>query len=387
MAEPGASTPAELSFLTHLRIVRRQTTRLAVLIGITIAAFTLTRWMAGLMRELHRGDAAQWQLIGQGRLATGDISGAITALRRAGMMDGENRQVQLDLAGAYRAAGEYDAAREVLRQLREKYPDDAEVSLLLATLEARTGRTEEAIRQYQATLLALWGPEQLARRRTLRTEFIEFLLAHDEKARALSETLLLAGEITRDAASHVQTGELFLRAGDPARALVQFEAALALNPRDRQTFGRAGDAAFQAGNFRLAARYLGRADADDRTRDLRPIVDAIVALDPLLPGLSTSERQRRVATAAGRLATELEACRAARCERGDPGCADVEALVAELAAARTARSRVRAREESVDAGLATVTAVAERAAAVCDADSVVIRALQSIAAHHGVGQS
>jgi tetratricopeptide (TPR) repeat protein len=342
--------------------------------------------MAGTMRELHRGDAAQWQLLGEARLSAGDTASAITALRRAGAMNGEDRQVQLELARAYHAAGEYDAARDVLHRLRENYPDDAEVSLRLATLEAQTGRTQEAIRHYQATLLALWGPEQLVRRRNLRGEYIEFLLGRGENARGLSETLLLAGEITDDVPSHLRVGELFLRAGDAARALAQFEAALDLEPRNSTAFARAGDAAFQAGNFRLAARYLARAEENARTRELRPIVDTIVALDPLLPGLSTAERHRRVLTAGARLAGELEACRTDRCSGEDPQCRPIEALAEELASARKSLARRRASDESVDAGLSTVTALSARVAEACGREPVITRALALIAAHHGVGQ-
>lgn len=371
--------------LAHLRIVQRQTTRLAVLIGITIAAFGVTRWMAGVVRDLHRGDAAQWQVLGQERLAAGDTAGAITALRHAAAMDGEDRRAQLELASAYRAAGEYDAGRAVLRELRDRYPDDAEVSLRLATLEAQTGQIEEAIRHYQATLLALWGPEQLERRRQLRGQYIAFLLERDQAARALSETLLLAGEITDDVASHLHVGELFLRAGDPDRALVQFEAALELEPRHQAALARAGDAAFQAGSFRLAQRYLARAGDDARTRELRPLVETIVALDPLLPGLSTAERHRRVLTAAARLSGELEACRKERCDAGDPQCAALEGLVKELDATRGSLRRRRASDESVDAGLSTVTAISARVSATCGAGGTVTRALDLIAAHHGVG--
>ncbi|HEY0874851.1 MAG TPA: tetratricopeptide repeat protein, partial [Vicinamibacterales bacterium] len=268
---------------------------------------------------------------------------------------------------------------------RERHPDDAEISLRLARLEAQTGRTEEAIRHYQSTLLALWGPQQLARRRDLRVQYIEFLLGSNENARALSETLLLAGEISDDVPSRLQVGELFLRAGDAARALTQFEGALTLEPRNRTALARAGDAAFQAGNFRLAARYLARADDDARTRELRPLVETIVALDPLLPGLSTAERQRRVLAAASQLATELDGCRADRCDRGDPQCAAIGALAEELASTRASLRRRRPSDESVDAGLSTVTAMAERVAAVCGAESRVVRALGLIAAHHGVG--
>jgi tetratricopeptide (TPR) repeat protein len=301
-------------------------------------------------------------------------------------MDGEDRHVQLELARAYRAAGEYEASRDVLRRLRGRFPDDAEISLRLATLEAQTGRTEEAIRQYQSTLLALWGPQQLDRRRDLRGQYIEFLLARDENARALSETLLLAGEITDDVASHLRVGELFLRAGDAARALAQFEGALDLDPRNRSAFARAGDAAFQAGHFRLAARYLARAEDDTRTRELRPLVETIVALDPLLPGLTTAERHRRVVAAAGQLASELDGCRKDRCDRGDPQCAAVEALAEELAATRSSLRRRRPSDASVDAGLSTVTAMSERVGAACGTGSSVVRALGLIAAHHGVGQ-
>lgn len=384
--EPQTYTPAPLPFIARLRIVRRQTTRLGILVVITVAAFGLTRWMAGTARAMHRDDAARWHALGQERLAVGDTAGAITALRNAAMMNPEARAVQLELAAAYRAAGAAADARSVLLRMREQFPEDPEVNLRLATLEAENGRTEEAIRHYQATLLALWGPQQLDRRRSLRIRYIEFLLAHELGPRALSETLLLAGEIPDDAASHLTVGDLLLRSGDPRRGLIQFEAALELEPRNLDALARAGEAAFETGSFRLAHRYLTRAAGEPRSAALLVLVDTIISLDPLLPGLTTGERHRRVLSASARLAAELASCRSRLCETPGARCDQAAGIVKELETASASLRRRRASDEAVDAGLSTVTGISERVTAVCRTAGTTGRALALIAKHHGVDQ-
>ena len=383
--EPRTDTPSPpLPFIARLRIVRRQTTRLGILILITIAAFGLTRWMAGTARAMHHDDAARWHALGQQRLAGSDTAGAITALRNAAMMNPEARAVQFELAAAYRKAGTPAEARNVLLRMRQQFPEDPEVNLRLATLDAENGRTEEAIRHYQATLLALWGPQQLDRRRSLRTR-IEYLLAHDLGPRALSETLLLAGEIPDDVASHITVGDLLLRSGDPGRGLIQFEAALELEPRNRNALARAGEAAFESGSFRAAHRYLTRA-GEPGSAELLVLVDTIISLDPLLPGLTTGERHRRVLSASARLTAELASCRSRLCETAGARCDQAAGIVKELETARAALRRRRASDEAVDAGLSTVTSISERVTAVCQTAGTTGRALELIARHHGVGQ-
>jgi Tfp pilus assembly protein PilF len=379
------SIPPTLPLIERLQFVQRQTTLLIVLCVIAAAAFFLTRSLAGASRALHRSDAARWNALGQQRLADGDVTGAITALRRAAAMDHDARDVQLSLAAAHHQAGQVDFARDVLLAAHDRFPDDPDVSLRLATLEAASGRTDEAIRHYQGALLGLWGPEQLDRRRRIRQEYIEFLLGRGLAARALSETLLLAGEIPDDAASQVLVGDLLKRAGDPERALQHFESALAGAPRDPDVLGRAGEAAFEIGNYRLANRYLARAPNDPRSQALLPVVELVIALDPLRPGLALRERHRRLARAAALLDERITNCRAAVCPNESP-CAAAEALVADIGKTRIALGRSARQQDTVEPGLSNLIELADRSAVVCgplEAPRPVGRALKLIAAQYG----
>jgi tetratricopeptide (TPR) repeat protein len=366
-----------LALITRLRFLRRQTTLLFVLIGITTAAFFLTRSLAAKSRSLHRADAMQWHQIGAQRLAEGDTAGAITALRHAAAGDRENREVALILANAHRAAGDTSAARDVLLQLRERLPDDADINLRLARLERNDGRPDDAVRYYQSALLSLWGPQQLDVRRQLRIELIEFLLENDQKPRALSESLLLAGEIADTPADHVRVGTLLLRAGDAARALSHFETALERTPRDADARSLAGEAAYLAGNYRLAARHLGRVPDDRRAVQLQPIVDLIVGLDPLAPGLSSRERHRRVQVAAATLSDAIASCA--------PGQADVDAVASELDVLRTRLRRRTRTDDPVDSDLFALASLSDRGARVCGTRAPIFRALELIAEQHGGG--
>ena len=386
---PRSDDPAEtppLPLIERLQFVQRQTTLLIVLCVIAVGAYFLTRSLAATTRALHRSDAARWYTLGQQRLADGDLPRAITALRRAAGMDHDARGVQLALAAAHRQAGQTEQARDVLHTALDRFPDDPEVSLRLATLEAETGHVEEAIRHYQAALLGLWGPDQLDRRRQLREHYIRFLLQQDMAARALSETLLLAGEIADDAPSHVKVGDLLHRAGDPQRALQQFEIALQHAPRDPEALSRAGEAAFETGDYRVANRYLERARDTERSRELLPVVDLVLALDPLRPGLALRERHRRVARAATLLAQGVARCQSAVCPDG-PGCDAAEALAREIATLQTRLRRAAREADTVEAGLASLVDFANRATTACppaDADPPIARALTLIAASHGV---
>jgi tetratricopeptide (TPR) repeat protein len=385
---PRSDTPLEdppVPLIERLRFVQRQTTLLIALCVIAVAAYFLTRSLAGATHALHRSDAARWQALGQQRLAEGDMPGAITALRRAAASDHYDRNVQVALAAAHRQAGQTDAARDVLVAALRRFPDDPDVHLHLATLEAAGGATDEAIRHYQSALLSLWGPDQLERRRRLREEFIEFLLNRGLEPRALSESLLLAGEIQHDAASHLKVGALLHRAGDHARGLQQFEAALQLAPRDEEALARAGEAAFEIGEYAQALRHLSRVPGSTRSQALLPSVELVLALDPLRPGLAVRERHRRLAAAAELLRDDIGRCRAAVCP-GGAACAATEAFATEIAATRTALRRAAREPDTVEPGLATLADFARRQAAICapGREPPLLHALRLITSRYGV---
>jgi len=235
------------------RLIRRETRILAALCAIAVAGFFTTRALASANRHIAKTDADRWHALGAERLAAGDPGGAVDALRTASRLDRENRGHRFALADALRRDGDNDAALDVLLRLRETLPEDVDVNASLARLEAARGNVEDAVRYYQAAVLALWQPSRIDARRALRIELIEFLILQGDPERALAETLKLSGEIPDTPDAHVRVGRLLLASGSATRALEQFTAALRRDPRDKAAIdGRREAAGIVAGQPREA---------------------------------------------------------------------------------------------------------------------------------------
>ncbi|MBI4485978.1 MAG: tetratricopeptide repeat protein [Acidobacteria bacterium] len=230
-------------------------------------------------------------------------------MRRAVTKDPQNTQYRLALADALAANHLDEEAKRVLLALRESQPEDPAANLQLARLEARGSDADATRRYYQNALAGLWRPEQAEERRRVRTELIEFLLAHEERARALSELLVLAANLPADAAVHAQVGRLSLAAGDPRLALDHFVRAVDLDSGHAGALAGAGEAAFELGDYNLALRYLKAAPgADADAANLRELTQLVLNGDPLAPRLGSNERRRRLLVAFERASERLEAC-------------------------------------------------------------------------------
>ena len=315
----GAAESASSDF------VHREIVVLAVLVAVAVAAFVVTRRFAAANEAMRERDAETWYAAGQQALARRDVDAAVTALRRATARNPEAVPYRLALAQALTVAQQDDAARQLLLGLRELQPEDSETNLRLARLERRRGDTAAASRYYEAAILGLWKGEQRHAQRALRTEFIQFLLSHGERDRALSELLVLEGGLGEDDASQLQAAGLLLQAGDPARALAHFQRVLQASPGNQAALAGAGDASFQLGDYARAQQYLHAVTADaDRTKELRTLTDLVVGSDPLAPRLPAAERSRRLESALSRTIDRVDGCRTRTASAGaDTGLAAV----------------------------------------------------------------
>ena len=290
------------------QVIHREVVLLTALIVITTSTFFLTRRVATDHETLRRQEASAWF-----RTAT-DSTGTeakIAGLRRAVTKDPRSREYRLALAQALIAGDHDDEARRTLAALWEAQPDDAETNLLLARVEARGPHPEAARRYFQSALADLWRADQAGPRRRVRLEFIDYLLARQDRGRALSELLALAGNLPPEPALLSRVGRLLLEAGDPRRALTEFERAVTLDPDNRDARSAAGEAAFESGDYRRAARYLNGVGDDARLADMRTVAKLVIAGDPLAPRLSTAERRKRLSSALNEGRQHLDACIAA----------------------------------------------------------------------------
>src|SRR5690349_14757586 len=108
------------------RLLHRELILLLALSLLGAAAFLFTRWFADANASMHRQDARAWSQRGRAALASGDTASAISALRRALRMNPADRDSGLRLAGAYAAAGQDQAAKQLLVELRDAKPDDVQ---------------------------------------------------------------------------------------------------------------------------------------------------------------------------------------------------------------------------------------------------------------------
>ena len=307
--------------------VQREIFVLVVLVGVTIAAFIVTRNVAAGNEELRRQQAALSFEAGQEALQTGRLEPAVVTLRRAVSRDPENREYRLALARALATSSLDDEAKRVLEILREAEPEDPETNVQFARIEARGVDADTARRYYESAIAGLWQPDDAAERRAVRLELIDFLVARQERDRALSQLFALDDNLPAEKEVQVQVGQLFLSAGDPRQALDRFISALDADPDDGPALAGAGESAFELGDYVAARSYFNEAPDDDPTvAELRELSELVLSSDPLEPRLSVRARSERLLLAFEQARASLDICLA------DPsvgGRASLEALQTE----------------------------------------------------------
>ena len=361
--------------------VHREIVVLVLLCAMVVAGFVLTRAAARTNRALRLRDAAAWYEAGEHRLAGGQTESAITALRRATAINRDNRTYRLALAGALAESRQDDAARHVLLGIRESTPEDPAVNVQLARLEARHDDLTGTVRYYQNAVYGSWNADQVDARRQVRIELIRYLLAHEQRGRALSELLVLAGNLPDDVQSQTEAGQLFLDAGEPGRALDRFRQALRIDSTHAPALAGAGEAAFAAGDYTSAQRYLGAVDPPSaRVLELRVITDLVMTRDPLRPGLPLRQRQERVMAGFRRALDALDDCamrRPAASQALESLRAEADALKSELTL-----EKLRRTPESIDTALNLIYRVEQQTMNSCGQGTPFDRALLLIGRRH-----
>jgi tetratricopeptide (TPR) repeat protein len=374
----GCCLTCEARRLTQL--VQREVVVLGLLLFLTGVAFVATRAVARRSEAMRREQAAAWFTAAEHAARRADTVAAVAGLRRAVAKDPDSRRYRLALAKALVTGGRTREAERVLLTLRQAEPEDPEANLSLARLEAREPDTDAARRYYQYALAALWQPEHADERQDVRLELIDFLLSRGERARALSELLLVATHLPAEPGINVRVGRMFLGAGDARQALEHFQRALRTIPAHPDALAGAGEAAFALGDYTRALRYLDRAP-DDSTHlnSLRQTARLVVNLDPLAPRLAAGERVRRL-----RILLEHAAERLVACEPDRPSLH----LAREVATLREALERRRAadRRDLIDEGLAVAFRAESGAEQNCAMPQTLHgRAVTLIARRHRVG--
>jgi len=280
-------------------IVSRYAQRRVLLFSLLLLAllFAITAALARTYHAREEGLVSEWFQKGNTDLADGKPTQAFEDFRNSLSYGPENTDVQLRLAEALLADGRFTEARSYLVNLWDRAPGSGEVNLDLAHVSMQTGDMDQSIRYFRGAISGSWEKEPALQRRNVRLELCEFLLSHRQTNDAEAEVAGLAADTPADnGALHEENGRLFLRVGEPGKALTEFEAALQINPRQSQWLADAGQVAFEDGDYLKAEAYFSRADRENPSDEIHAslmLVRNVLGNDPFLAGLNDEEQARR----------------------------------------------------------------------------------------------
>ena len=187
------------------------------------------------------------------------------------------------------------------------------MNLDLAHVSALAGDSTGAVRYFQAAIYGSWQEDPAEQRRKVLLEEIEFLLANGRVSDSQAQLRALSADIAPDDVPlHEKAGQLFLQAAEPGKALEEFEAALGRNPESPQIM-EAGKAAFAAGDYNKAKKYLDQVNSENPSLGIAEMVatsHAVLEDDPFQPGLSDKAQASRTWRAFRRGIERLQQCAA-----------------------------------------------------------------------------
>jgi len=328
---------------------------------IIVLGFSFTRLVVSSFNEMQRGLAAKYYGEGNSAMDESHPARAVTAYESALVYSHNNFQYRLKLTDALIASGASSEARAQLRDFREQHPEDAQVNLKLARLEAHDRNVEEALHYYQQAIDGVWPDhsDPLPQKIDARLEAAEYLVTLGRKDEAEGVLVAVAAELPAASAEQPRLAELLLRNGDAERALSIYQMQLSQRKNDPAALLGAARATLAAGSYASARRYLeGIKPENSEAARLRTELDRVEALDPF--ARSTTEKIRTERTmAAFRIALErLAACGAPFAQSmtsaaktgatGDPAQWSGFAKWAEQLAPMMTERKLRGRDEVIE---------------------------------------
>ncbi len=265
-----------------------------------VLGFSFTSLVVNGFHEKQNALASEYYQAGLRAMETKQAAAAVDDFETALVYSRDNFEYRLKLTDALLASGASGEALAQLRAFWEQRPGDAEVNLKLARLEAQRQHVDDAVRYYQNAIEGAW-PERsdpVALRLAAHVELAEYLLKQGRHEQAEAALLALAAVLPSGSPEQGKLGDLFLRNGDPGRALSAYQAQL----NDDKNHGLNDDAAilgaakasFAAGNYTTARRYLTESKTETpESRGFLEQLERMEALDPFAHGATAKIRTER----------------------------------------------------------------------------------------------
>jgi Flp pilus assembly protein TadD len=305
------------------RLIFADTLSLVTLFAITALLAVLTNYLYQSYASHQVSLAARWLQRGDQALRDNKPQAAIDALSSALAYAPNDRSTAIKLAEALASAGRVQEATVYFNALLESQQGSGVINLQLARLAARQGNESQAIEDFQKAIYGNWEGDGYVRRRQVRFELINYLIAHHLLDQARSELLVASGNAPADDISvQLEIARNLEQAQDPSDAFHVYRTILRLHSSLREALDGAGRTAFHLGRYLEAKRYLARAlelpateaDSDEsavaallQSRNQLSEASRILALYPS-SRLKPAERDARILTARKLAMARLTTC-------------------------------------------------------------------------------
>jgi tetratricopeptide (TPR) repeat protein len=242
------------------RLIFADTLALVTLFAITALLAVMTNYLYQSYASHQVELAHRWLVRGDQAMRDGRPQAAIDALSSALAFAPGDRSTEIKLAEALASAGRIQEASVYFNTLLESQQGSGLINLQLARLAARQGNVSQAAEDYQRAIYGNWEGDGYVRRRDVRFELIDYLIAHQLLDRARSDLLVAAGNAPQDDISvQLEIARKMEQAQDPSDALNLYKTILRRHPSLREALDGAGRTAFQMSRYLEAKRYLARA--------------------------------------------------------------------------------------------------------------------------------
>jgi tetratricopeptide (TPR) repeat protein len=300
------------------RLILRDSLTFLTLALITVVLFFITFFLFRSFAS-HRQELGQrWSARGQAAISSGHPDQAIVAIRTALSYVPGQRSYELLLAQALGDAGHTEESYNYFLGLWETEPGNGFINLRLARLAAKKNDTQAAINYYRASIYSTWEGDGILRRRDVRLELAQYLIAQQELSNARTELLIAGGNAPDDVPLSLTIAQLLEQANAPHDALNYYRKVLAQDPKNNTALESAARLEYDSGRFdeahRLIEQVMHEREAATNQQTITPsdkdMLDnstRILALAPLKK-LPNNERVARILQARALAKKRFDAC-------------------------------------------------------------------------------
>lgn len=287
--------------------------RLTILVTlILILSFTFTGFLSSAYTRQKESRGREHYDLGQAALGAGDLQQAIEEYRKAILFLPDNSDYSLSLAIALVDSGRLAEAESHLQELLESNPTDGVINLMLARVAAKQNNPNQAVDYYQRAVYGYWPQSNLSGRRAARWELVDLLQTQNRRSELVGELMQLYANAPDDPKEKSKIGFMLLQYGATSNAIEVFRDLARENPKYVEAHHGLGKAYFDSGDYLAARREVQQAiHLDPRDKEnvqLLALANAVIAIDPALPRLSTADRLARSRALLERVLRNLGKC-------------------------------------------------------------------------------